>query len=144
MCLIIDANSVSSVFLKTKNEFSQLYVAIAHNKIKIVYGGKLTREYRKIASFWRLLVVLDRQGSTRKIEDTAVDQETEEISASRICRSDDPHIIALARIGHVRLICTEDQNLREDVRNHKLLAKQRGNIYNSANHHHLLRKHCST
>jgi predicted nucleic acid-binding protein len=144
MCLIVDSNSVSGVFLKTAKEFVKLHSAVTNRKIKIVYGGELTREYKQMANFWRLLAVLDRQGSTRKVDDMSVERETKKIAASGICRSDDPHILALARVGRVRLICTEDQNLREDIRNPNLLTSPRGNVYNVTSHYQLLRKHCSS
>jgi len=143
MCLIVDANSVSQVFLKRKAKFERLHRAIVVGKARLVYGGELTREYRKICAFWRLLVTLDRQGVARQVDGGRVDRETDRLRATNACRSDDPHIIALARVAQARLICSDDQKLREDVRDPELLANPRGNIYNESDHQRLLRKHCT-
>jgi hypothetical protein len=142
MCLIVDSNEVSRVFLNASKEFEKLNQAVSVGKTRIVYGGELTREYRRVNRFWRLLLILDRQGRARQVGDVIVDQETERVREMGICRSDDHHIIALARVGRVRLVCSNDQRLRRDVRNPRLLANPRGNIYNNSDHSRLLRKHC--
>jgi predicted nucleic acid-binding protein len=144
MCLIVDTNIASLVFIKTKKEFEKLRKSVISGQVKIVYGGELSREFQKMTDFRRLLVALDRQGAARQVDDRLVDQETEKVLAMNICRSDDPHVLALARVGRVRLICTKDQALREDVKDKRLLDKPRGNVYSSSSHSHLLRKHCPT
>jgi hypothetical protein len=142
MCLIIDANIVHKIFPTPKPEFRPIYTAIYNRKAKIVYGGGLTREYERIEWFRRLLLRLDQQGSTRQLPNTPVDVETETLHQSGLCLSDDPHILALARIAGVRLLCSEDNLLTDDFRNKMILSDPRGNVYKRAAHKGLLRKHC--
>jgi hypothetical protein len=107
-----------------------------------VYGGELTREYRKMAAFGRFLLRLDQQGSARQVADSKVDAETKRLTEGSFCVSDDPHIIALARVGTVRLLCSEDDALATDFTNPTLLSDPRGNVYKRAEHAHLIPKHC--
>lgn len=144
MCLIVDSNKVCEVFVRPTREFERLNRAVITGKAKIAYGGELTREYRRVFGFWRLLIAFDRQGAAMHVNDARIDQETERVRRMNICRSDDPHIIALARVGRVRLICSDDARLRIDFRNPRLLSNPRGSIYTSSNHHNLLRRHCPT
>lgn len=143
MCLIIDSNLVHAVFPLPSPAFSPVHNALLTGRARIVYGGQLTREYRQIRSFWRLLLQLDRQGRARQVSDNHVHAETERIRRSGLCCSDDAHILALARVGRVRLLCSEDNNLTTDFRNHRILANPRGNVYRRAEHAQLLRRHCS-
>ena len=143
MCVIVDSNIVQRVFLDTTREFERLNEAVMSGRARVVCGGELTREYQRVTRFWRLLLKLDRGGAARQVHSRDVDRETERVRRLNICRSDDEHIIALARVGRVRLVCSNDQRLREDVRDPRLLSRPRGNIYTSASHDHLLRAHCT-
>jgi hypothetical protein len=142
MCVIVDSNKVCDVFIARNKEFEKLNQAIVTGKISFVYGGELTREYKQIGSFWRLLLAFDRQGRAKHIDDGQVERETERVRKMRICLSDDQHIVALARVGRVRLVCSSDKKLRSDVRNAKLLSGPRGNVYTKSSHYALVKKHC--
>ncbi|MCE2463042.1 MAG: hypothetical protein J4F46_03880 [Dehalococcoidia bacterium] len=45
-----------------------------------------------------------------------MDDETRAVLADGVCRSDDPHVIALARISGTRLLYTNDNDLEGDFR----------------------------
>ena len=47
-------------------------------------------------------------------------------------RSDDPHVLALARYKHVRLLYTGDQDLVADFKNKQFVDRPRGKVYASA------------
>jgi hypothetical protein len=143
MCLIIDVNVVHKFFPEPSEDFKPIHKAIDEGRAKLVYGGELTREYRKTAAFRRFLFRLDQQGKARQVADSKVDAETKRLSEGSFCVSDDPHIIALARVGAVRLLCSEDEALATDFTNQALLGKPRGSVYKRAEHAHLLHKHCS-
>ena len=51
-------------------------------------------------------------------------------------QSDDPHIIALAKVANVRLLVSDDKNLHKDFK-----AIIRGSIYQNSSHAGLLTKH---
>ncbi|MFZ3213208.1 MAG: right-handed parallel beta-helix repeat-containing protein [Terriglobales bacterium] len=91
-----------------------MHRALMDGRARMAYGGELTREYRKIEWFRRLLLRLDQQGSARQVADSDVDAETDRLRRGGACRSDDPHIIALARVGGIRLLCSEDHALGTD------------------------------
>ncbi len=95
---------------------------------KLVHGGKLTREFIKSNSLRRILVVLDRAGRGFKVDDAAVDAEEKVVTSTGMCSSDDEHIIALARVSHVRLLCSHDGDLISDFTNTSLLSRPKGKI----------------
>lgn len=141
MCIIVDANCASSVFISQScADFKPVRAAILGGKATGVYGGKLTKEYRKLIQVWRVIVQLDRAGRMRLISSEDIDKCLETIQDK--CRSNDPHIIALALASKVRLLCSHDQRLHEDFTNPKLL-KPKGNVYQNTSHTGLIRRHCS-
>ena len=148
MCIIVDVNVAHKIFLTNNDaDFSYLHSCIINGKpqfAKIVYGGYLTTEYLRQDELKRMLFRLDQAGRARNVNDEQVNRETENLKNRRICRSDDEHIIALARVGGVRLLCTDDQRLCVDFRNYKLLNSPRGSIYRNSSHKHLLGKHRCT
>jgi hypothetical protein len=143
MCLIIDVNVVHKFFPKPSEDLMPIHKAIAEGGAKLVYGGELTREYRRMDAFRRFLLRLDQQGRARQVADSTVDAETKRLAEGGFCVSDDPHIIALALVGAVRLLCSEDEALAADFTNPALLRNPQGNVYKRAEHAPLLRKHCS-
>jgi len=142
MCLIIDANVVHKVFPRPTDDFLPVHTAIIDGCARIVYGGQLTREYERLMPFRRYLLRLDQQGRARQVPDARVDAETARLAGAGACASNDPHIIALALVGQVRLLCSEDDDLQTDFTNVALLGKPKGNVYKRARHAPLIKKHC--
>jgi len=143
MCIIVDVNLASEILPPTPSaDLEPIYRAIENHSATLVYGGKLRREYERTTKFRRWLMVLDRQGSARYVSDSLVDAETQALIRNGQCVSDDQHIIALARIGGARLLCTNDDDLATDFRNPALISKPRGNIYRRPEHSNLIRIHC--
>jgi hypothetical protein len=135
VCLIIDANVVSSVFPVPSQDFQPVHSALFTGKARLVYGGKLTEEYAAVKSFRRLLLQLDRSGGARQVPDAPVRAETDRLRAQDLCRSDDQHIIALARISGVRLLCSNDNDLSDDFKNVDLISRPHGSVYRRARTH---------
>jgi len=142
MCLIIDANVVHKIFPEPTADFAPVHKAVVGGRARIVYGGELTREYQQMRHFHRLLLRLDQQGGARQVADSEVDAETARLHDAGLCASDDQHIVALARVSRVRLLCSEDDALTTDFRNPALLSHPRGSVYRRASHAHLIRRHC--
>lgn len=123
-------------------EFGPVYKALFIAKRKtliLVLGGQLRREYgdtKKLIAFGEL----DRAGLAELIPDIIVDSETENIKALNLCKSNDQHVIALAKISGSRLLCTGDDKLSKDFSNKELLDKPRGKVYKDRSHKHLLTK----
>jgi hypothetical protein len=142
MCLILDANCLHKVFPVANAEFIPINEALMTGGAKLAFGGsKLTTEYALLTKAWRMVVALDRAGKMKKIKNSLVDAKEAELSDSGQLASDDPHIIALAMISGVRLLCSHDQDLHTDFTNPAVLHP-RGCVYQNASHKHLIRKYC--
>ncbi len=142
MCLIVDADTIHKVIPKPKKDYVPVYDAIYSGTAILVYGGHLTTEYMRCEHFWRILIRLDQQGRARQINGSRVRSLTEKMMADSVGRSNDQHILALARVSGVRLLCSNDDALCEDFRNPSIIANPRGNVYKRPQHRALIRAHC--
>ncbi len=142
MCLIIDANVVSEVLNpEPKEDYEPLWRALNEKQARLVYGGKLTEEYLRIRHIIGILRLLDQSGAARKVSDAKVNDLTKEVVREGLCISNDHHIIALARLAKVRLLCSKDTDLHTDFTNPRVL-KPAGSVYTRKSHQHLIRVHC--
>ena len=146
MCLIVDNSVRDRVFFNADDrDFRLLHYCLFGNgrtAVRIVYGGELKREYLLRKEVMHRLLELDRKGQARIVSDAKVDEETEALKRSGLCRSNDAHVIALARIGKVGLLCADDKALKRDFRNKALIDRPRGKVYNRKSHENLLRQFC--
>src|SRR5579862_586819 len=94
-------------------------------------------EYAKMRKYASLLADLSRQGTLRREPNEPVDAEEARVVATNLCVSDDPHVIALALVAKVRLLCTNDANLMTDFDNPALISNPRGRIYAPKHHRDL-------
>jgi hypothetical protein len=142
MPLIVDANVATLTFREpASDDFAPVKDAIFEGRARLVFGGRLTREYQLISVAWRVLVALDRAGKATMVKDTLVDQREQELQLAGACKSDDWHIIALAQLANVRLLCSHDKALHADFTNKSLLSKPMGKVYQIARHARLLQTH---
>lgn len=148
MCLIVDNSIRDRVFFKSDDDdFRDLHSCFKGNLrplVIIIYGGQLRREYLQRKDMIEQLAELDRKGQARIIKDAEVDKETMLVKASRLCRSNDAHIIALARVARVRLLAADDNRLKRDFKNKALIDDPRGKVYDRRNHDALLREFCAS
>jgi hypothetical protein len=144
MCLILDANIVHKVFRSPSADYRPVQKALAGRRATLVYGGGLRREYVKMGWFRSILRRLDQAGAARILPDNEVDACTRSVVRAGGYRSDDPHILALALVAGVRLLCSEDNDLSADFTNGAIIRRPRGNVYCRAGHARLLQKHCRT
>ncbi len=134
MCLIVDANLCSIVFKKTNDtSYKELRKAIFSNRLTLIYGGKLTQEY-KTAGVLSVIASLSQSGRAFKISDALIEIQLHQIK--NLCQSNDHHVIALARADRKRchVLCTNDQALQKDFRDKSLIDKPRGTIYSPSRH----------
>ncbi len=103
-----------------------------------MYGGENRRELAKLSNVRRRLKTLWSAGLALEEDDGDVDKEEKAVVKMSACRSDDPHVIALARVSGARVVCTEDQALQTDFKNRDLVPAPKGKIYKNANHAHVL------
>lgn len=142
MCLILDTNRFGDVLSETtKEEYKPLLLWLTdpYGDGAVVLGGSKYRgelgKHRKAIDFF---VKLSQAGRLREVDDKAVNAEAARIEKAKACESDDEHVIALARVSGARVVCTEDQDLFEDVKDKGLLDKPRGRVYRDASHKKLL------
>jgi hypothetical protein len=144
VCLIVDANALSlTLDAAGENDFTPVWTALMRGRARAVYGGELAREYARVAKLRDLIVQLDRAGRMRQVDSAAVDAETTVVESEQCCASDDPHIIALARVSQVRLLCSHDKALHTDFTNPNVL-RPRGSIYQRPEHEPLIAEHCKS
>ena len=90
-----------------------------------------------------LLVTLSRAGRAHTTPNAVARQEEQVLADCGLCKSDDPHIIALAREGGARTVCTQDQDLMNDFKNRRLICSPRGKVYQYAKDAPRLLRHTS-
>jgi hypothetical protein len=142
MCVIIDTNLAFRIFTSAPADDFRPVFDWLHAPDKngcLVFGGKLFKELSNRTASARYLLALFRAGRAHQIPDARVEDEENQVTCSGFCKSDDPHVVALARVSGARTLCSHGQALHQDFRNHRLIAKPRGRVYQNAMHTHLLR-----
>lgn len=137
MCIIIDANCASE-FAKPTEDAQPIIDWIIDEGGKLASGGELKTELIRssIRPLYREWVLAGR----------IYEYSDEEINAAREDvvtighKSNDIHIIALARVSNCRLVFSRDQDLHTDFKDLNLLPTPKGKIYQCQNHRDLLPK----
>lgn len=139
MCVIIDMNVAHRVLTdRPSPEYDPVHDGLFRQRtLRLAVGGTLRREYFRSREVTTMLRVLDQAGVARIYDDVVVDAETATVVGLSQCVSDDPHVIALARVSGARVICSEDKRLHADIKNPRLL--RRVGVYQHVSHSHLLR-----
>lgn len=142
MCVIIDANVASVIFKKRPDSAFQPVFNWIHDEDKdgcLVFGGKLAKELNQVQGARRYLRALQQAGRAILFPESEVNEEETRVWNTGLCKSDDPHVIALTRISGARTLCSRDKDLHDDFKNRKLLSNPRATVYQNPAHAHLLR-----
>ena len=142
MCAILDANVVGQVFGTTRPAAGQAFFRwIDSGRGRLVVGGRLRRELDRSRAFqeWRLQAAL--AGRVTLLNDDAVDDRTRTLEQRNACRSDDPHIVAVAQVSGGRLLYTNDADLQADFGDKTLIDRPRGKVYSTRIHDDLTPTH---
>jgi hypothetical protein len=142
MCIIIDANVASQIFSNPKDEDSVPVLNWLFKDGAVVYGGKLAQELFKVRAARRSILEFKRSGRAFQIDSQQLENEEQVILQLDVCRSNDPHVIALARVSGARTLYSHDELLHEDFKNRQLIDKPKGCVYQNSGHIGLL-KHTS-
>ena len=141
MCAIVDNDVRSEVFGQEQSDRGALlFDWLTKGAGRLVVDGRLRHELAEYGRFCEWLREAVQAGRARMIPDSSVELETESIRSRGICKSNDHHVIALARVSGARLLFTNDGRLENDFKNAALVASPRGKIYKSADHRHLLNR----
>ena len=130
MCAILDANVAHKVFGRNRPEAGKAFFDWLDSKNgRLVVGGKLLRELDGAGVPKDWLQQAAQAGRVRYFDDREIDNKTEELAPG--CRSDDPHIVALARISGARLLYSDDGRLHGDFKNSGLIDNPHGAVYST-------------
>ena len=66
-----------------------------------------------------------------RLNGNEVEERTREIEREGKHSSNDAHVLAVAQLGGVRLLFTNDQDLEQDFKSKALIDNPRGNIYHT-------------
>lgn len=144
MCIIVDANKLGAFLAEPPGDEAapiRRWLDRPTHAGALVYstGGKFADELgynakRKLADYYQAGRAL-RVPASRFAHDEA------ELKASGKLRSDDPHVLALARESGARLLYTGDQALIADFKDPSLVRGPRGRVYSGAANANLLTEH---
>jgi hypothetical protein len=140
LCVIIDTCVAGHVFsVPREADYVPLWHWLEKKDGKLVYGGHLARELGRSGKTVRLLAELKRSGRALECCRQDVDKHERAVRKLGLCRSNDPHVIALARVSGARILCTNDADLQTDFKDQRLLSSPRGQIYKKASHKAILK-----
>ena len=134
MCAILDANCFSKFRDPSDEDMKPVWKWLENKNGKIVYTNtkKFEDEWYK-GGMDDIRDQLIRSGQLKLVSQDIKDKEKE---LKDIIKSDDPHIIALALIAHVKVLISDDNKLIQDFKD---LVSQ-GKVYKTKGHRHLLTK----
>lgn len=130
MCAILDASVVSQVFGNKRPPAGKAFFDwIAYRHGRVVVGGKLDQELERNGLFRLWIRDALLAGKARRLADKQVDAVANQLTRDGACRSNDPHVIALARLSGARLLYSNDKRLNIDFLNGELVPPPCGNVY---------------
>lgn len=140
MCIIIDASVAAITFSNSPHPNAAPVINwIEERDGKFVFGGQLANELYAIKKVRRYLREAMRKGNAIQFPNDVVSNEQAIVERFGICRSNDEHVIALARISGARVLFSDDQLLGQDFNDKRLISKTRGKLYKRPEHANLLR-----
>jgi len=146
VCIIIDANTIPSVFDSKSKEhasFVPVLTWITTGKGRIIYGGsKYRSELGRLPVYLRLIANLERQGRVIILPNSPVDRYAAKLKIKVPAKKfDDEHIVAIVAVSGCRVVCTSDKTAHIYLRRRDLYPSgvKRPKIYSAARHVNLCR-----
>ena len=144
MCIIVDANRLGKFISKaTSVDAEPIHRWLARGG-QLVYseGGKFAKELGAKAR--AALAGYAQAGMARRVPTERFVADEEALRTSGRLRSDDPHVLALARESGARVLYTGDEKLMADFKDASVIKNPRGKVYKTAANASLLtRSTCS-
>jgi len=139
MCLIVDADRMG-LFLATPEhtDAKPIHTWLRRGVGRLVYstGGKFDSEvYRRARE---RLAAYARAGRAKFFPEDAFRPDVRRLNAAGMLRSNDAHVLALARASRTRPLYTGDDKLKADFKNAQIISDPRGKIYSGARNQKLL------
>ncbi len=139
MCIIVDTNKLGDLLADPASEDSgPIRDWLNRGKGSIVYStdGRFAKEIRGRAR--AKLAVYEQAGRATKIPGSRFADDERNLKTRANLRSDDPHVLALARAAGVRLLYTADRDLISDFTDRRVIDRPRGKVYSGARNAALL------
>ena len=146
MCAIVDANSLADVFKDNPSERAAAFFNwLEEHHVKLVIGGTKYRhevDEVKKASLWFRRAI--NTGRAEEVDDGTIDDDAHHLEnlrdarSRKVLRSDDPHVLALARCSGARLLYTDDGDLIQDFTDGKIVGKPVGKALPPDEYHDFL------
>ena len=132
MCMILDNNTWGD-FLNQKPDMQPIHNWLKQKKGKLVYSNH--KGFQELSNkYYQSLEKYKEAGQADLIPSKKVEKAINEIKKEHdIKKSDDPHILGLAKVSKVTVLCTKDKLLHKYFK--EIIG---GNIYQNKNHQHLL------
>lgn len=138
MCIIIDAD-VTGDLHPPSDDAKPVIDSIQQRKVLLVIGGKNTSELSLNQDVGQWLRGLLRANVARLIPKSDIEREEKHLLSLDKPKSNDVHVLALARASGARLLFSRDNDLGQDFKNKRFLDRPRGSVYKRRAHIHLLR-----
>ena len=132
MCIIVDTNKLGAFLADPADEDSRpIRKWLDRGAGSIVYStsGKFAQEIQ--GRVRARLAGYARAGKAKLIPESRFADDERNLKAHPDLRSDDPHVLALARAAGVRLLYTADRNLISDFTDKRFIDQPRGKVYSS-------------
>ena len=138
MCIIVDNNKFGDFLADPAHEdFLPIRKWLDRGAGSIVYSTDRkfaeipVRAKAKLARYFQA-------GKARRIPGNLFADDERDLKARADVRSDDPHVLALARETGVRLLYTADRKLQRDFKDKNIIDRPRGKVYSGAGNANLL------
>jgi hypothetical protein len=135
MCIILDTNT-SAEFFPPSIDAKPVISRIRKGSLRVVSGHKLKQELLG-CSFRKIYRQLLLAGQLTEFPDDSVSKEIA-VVRDKGPKSNDHHILALARISGARILFSRDIALHADFKNRSILGDRKGKVYQSCEHARIL------
>ena len=139
MCIIVDTNKLGAFLADPADEDSgPIREWLGRGAGSIVYstGSKFAQEIQGRVK--ARLADYVRAGRAKLIPESRFSDDERKLKNRADLRSDDPHVLALARAAGVRLLYTADRKLILDFKDKRFIDQPRGKVYSGVRNAGLL------
>ena len=148
MCAIVDANVRDQVFGGGQTDAGKFFLdwLLRPGGGTLALGGKLRNELSdngRNLRFMNTYRQLRLDGRVQEIPDGQVEAETMVVEALPTYRSNDAHVLALARLSGARLLFANDRDLCDDFKDRRIVNNPRGKVYTTSMRSSVTRVHRS-
>ena len=139
MCIIVDANVIGGMLGDPANEdAAPVRRWIESGRGKLVYSTEGQFGAEIVGKARAKLLQYSQAGKARFVPSTDFEEIEMRLRRYRGLRSNDFHVIALAKAARVRLLYTKDAKLMDDFKNKAIIRNPRGKVYSGRRNQRLL------